>query len=101
MLHRRLSKLQTLLTCTAQLDKAKPEKKEAVSKVGGARGCGQQSPVRVKAQVLQRNMFFPVFVQAESAKEDADRAFRAISDTAKREVSATTAFCRHLAEHVQ
>ena len=31
MLYRRLSKLQTLLSCNAQLDKAKPEKKAAVS----------------------------------------------------------------------
>ena len=31
MLYRRLGKLQALLSCTATLDKAKPEKKAAVS----------------------------------------------------------------------
>ena len=33
MLYRRLGKLQTLLSCTATLDKAKPEKKAAVSAI--------------------------------------------------------------------
>ena len=34
MLYRRLGKLQTLLSCNASLEKAKPEKKAAVSMYG-------------------------------------------------------------------
>lgn len=84
MLYRRLQKLHILLTCTQQLDKAKPDKKEAVGQHRFTSACLNDW--------LMVAMVTNLMLQAETAKTNADHTYQIITEVARKEVIASSLF---------
>ena len=83
MLYRRLERVQSLLKCTRQVERAKPDRKQAVRAA-----CPPAS--LLCAQLLSRASSAHTtctHMQAEAARLEADRALNRASDIAKEEVS--------------
>ena len=87
MLYRRLEQVQTLITATRQLDRAKPEKKEAVS-VHGVMACLLLLVSSSSLLLSLHPPFLPPSLppQAEVARSNAMTAYEKMNKTAKTEV---------------
>ena len=82
MLYRRLEKLQVLIVASRQLDKAKPEKKEAVR----SHDPHHQDVLKHWWYCTLTSLFLSPSPQAEQARTTAMTAYDSINETAKTEV---------------